>query len=323
MHLWKIRHIPNRGRDLRYFLGMLAFSLMLTIVTLRVPVVQGQNDAPPPAEKTADAAGSAQATDWIKRVHQSLYQRGSIQADVDQTVLIGRERFEVSGRYLSAGQKLRLEYAIQPGQGLAGSLLEICDGKDLWSLLKVGETTRVTHRDVQQIKAAASSSRNIADVILTAELGLGGLTALVASLERTMLFDAVKDEADSKRIVVQGRWKPEIAARWPKTKDNQLPDYVPDLVRVWIDPQQQFPVKLIYVKRVLEQDKRVYRPMITLNFKNVVFDGAVDERDFTFEPPENVVPEDITRQFLDRMKKSAEEAAAPAAAPATVDPSKK
>jgi len=324
LHLWKIRHIPNLRRFLLRSGGGIALSLMVLIL-VDGPRLLGQNDpAAPAASTTADASANPEATAWIQRVHQALYRRSSIRAEIDQTVLIGKEHFKVSGRYISSGQRLRLEYTIHPDQGLAGSLLEISDGKDLWSLLKVGDSTRVTHRDVQQIKAAAAAHREISDVILTAELGLGGLTALLASLERTMVFDAIKEEAGSQaaQIVVQGRWKPEIAARWPRSKDNQLPDYVPDLVRVWIDPQLEFPVRIVYVKRTLEKDKRVFRPMVSLSLKNVEFDGTVDDREFNFDPPENVVPEDITRQFLDRMNKSVDEAAAPAPA-APADPSNK
>lgn len=252
------------------------------------------------------------ASDFLKKVHDGLYDRASVKADIEQTVSMGNQQFQVTGQYLTSGQKLRLEYKIQPEQGIAGSLLEVCDGKELWSMLKVGEATRVTHRDVQQIKAAAAGSRNVPDVVLTAELGLGGLTALLASLERTMVFDAIKEEStdEGPRTVIQGKWKPEIIARWPRSKDDLLPNYVPDLVRLWVDPATMFPVRIAYLKKVIEKDKKVFRAMVSLKFRNVEFDGAVGEQDFTFETPDNVVPEDITRHFLDRMKKIDEDAAA-------------
>ena len=287
---------------------------------------RGQGDSKPVAEKksepkTADPALAKAATDFMTKVRESLYARSSIKADIEQTVSIGAQQFQVTGQYLGSGQKLRLEYTIQPDQGVAGSLLEVCDGKELWSLIKVGNTTRVTFRDVQQIKAAVAATRNVPDVVLTAELGLGGLTALLASLERTMTFDAMKQEEagdDGSRTVIQGRWKPEILSRWPRSKDDLLPAYVPDLVRVWIDPQTMFPVRIVYVKRVVEKDKKVLRPMVSLKFRNVAFDAPVDDQEFKFEPPPKVPPEDITRQFLDRMKASAGEAADPSKT--TTDP---
>jgi hypothetical protein len=100
--------------------------------------------------------------------------------------MMGNQQFFVTGQYVNSGQKLRLNYTIEPDQGVAGSLLEVCDGKELWSLIKVGDTTRVTHRDIQQIKAAVVTNKPTPEVLLTAELGLGGLTALMASLERNV-----------------------------------------------------------------------------------------------------------------------------------------
>jgi outer membrane lipoprotein-sorting protein len=332
LYLWQIRHIPNTWRNLSGIPAKIAFSFTVGwMVCLGLQTVLGQApSANPPSEnkKTTDPAVAKAATEFMKKLHESLYARTAIKADVEQTVSIGTQQFQISGHYLSSGEKLRLEYTIQPDQGVAGSLLEICDGKELWSMMKIAETTRVTHRDVQQIKAAVAGLRSTPDVVLTAELGLGGITALLASLERTMTFDAMKEEStdDGPRMVVQGRWKPEIAARWPRNKDDLLPTYIPDLVRVWVDPQTMFPVRISYIKRVLEKDKKVYRPMVTLKFKDVEFDTPVNDQDFTFVLPENIAPpEDITRQFLDRMKKSADDGAnaAKAAQPAPAAPAQR
>lgn len=326
MYLWQIRHIPNPWHKMASFSVLLAFSfIMIWAIGEGVRTAQGQADARPDGNKkepkAVDPAAAKGATEAFKKLHDALYSRTSIRADIEQSASIGAQQFQVSGHYLSSGQKLRLEYTIEPGQGVSGSLLEVCDGKDLWSLMTVGETKRVTHRDVQQIKSAVSANRNVPDVVLTAELGLGGLTALLASLERTMVFDAMKEESgdEGARTVIQGHWKPEIVARWPRTKDDLLPLYIPDLVRIWIDPQAMFPTRIVYIKRQIEKEKKVYRPLVSLKFTNVEFDAPVNDELFTFEPPEGVVPEDITRQFLDRMKKSAE---AETAKPAP-DPTKK
>lgn len=319
MYLWQIRHIPNSWRKLTGITTKVAVSLMLLgLGWWGIQSAAGQGSGKPASEKSSDPkkgpdpATVKAATDFMKKVHESLYSKTSIKANIEQTVSIGTQQFKVDGHYLSSGEKLRLEYTIKPDQGVAGSLLEVCDGKELWSMTKIAESTRVTHRDVQQIKAAVAGLRSAPDVVLTAELGLGGITALMASLERTMTFDAMKEESgeDGRRIIVQGRWKPEVAARWPKGKNDLLPVYVPDCVRVWIDTETNFPVRISYIKRVMEKDQLKFRPMVTLKFKDLEFDTPVNDQDFTFViPPENVSPpEDITRQFLDRMKKSSDEA---------------
>ncbi|MBS0203058.1 MAG: hypothetical protein JSS49_09190 [Planctomycetes bacterium] len=288
------------------------------VAVVWVSSAQGQGDSsqttPPktPGTKTPDPAKIKAATDFMKRVHDGLYDRSSIRADIEQTVSIGAQKFQVTGQYVNAGQRLRLEYTIQPDQGVSGSLLEVSNGKELWSQMKVGETKRVTHRDIEQIKAAVTSTKSVPDVVLTAELGLGGLTALMASLERTMVFDAMKEESvdEGGRTIVQGRWKPEVAKRWPTSKDGLLPVYVPDMARIWVDTKTMFPVRIVYIKRAIEKDKKVYRPMVSLRFSNVQFDAPVNDQEFEFVNTDKTVPEDITRQFLDRMKQSAGEDAA-------------
>ena len=254
-------------------------------------------------------------------VHAELRKHSSVQADVEHTVSIGNQQFRATGRYLNSGSKLRLEYIVKPGQGADGSLIEVCDGKELWSLMTLGGTKRVTHRDVQQIKAAAASMKNVPDAALTAELGLGGLTSLLASLERTMTFDLMKlEEVDGhSRTVVQGQWKSDVVSRWKRKPEDPLPVYIPDMVRIFVNSTTLFPERIVYLKQQTEKDKKGFRALVSFQFRNVEFDAKVDDQEFAFDPPQDVVPEDITRQFLDRITKSQESEAAPAtsAAPTT------
>lgn len=310
MYLWQIRHIPNSWPNLINLTFVAAIGLTVAWWNgFGVPTARGD------AETKAEPSKAAEATALIKRVHEALYAHSSIKADIDQAVTIGAQQFEATGQYISNGPKLRLEYTIKADKGISGALVEVCDGKELWSMMKILESKRVTHRDVQQIKAYAAGSRTVSDAVLAAELGMGGLPALVASLERSMNFDAMKDETtdEGARTVIQGRWKPEMLNRWPRGKDDSLPVYIPDLVRITIDQTTMFPVRIVYVKRVVEKEKKVYRPMVSLKFRNVELDGPIDDQVFSFDP-EGVVPEDITRQYLDRIKQAVEGAAAAAGA---------
>ncbi|MBC8112842.1 MAG: hypothetical protein H7062_00535 [Candidatus Saccharimonas sp.] len=307
-------------------LGLVLLLAGLTGLLARSAV--GQGDEKPASGKTGrveteatKSSGQAAATEFVARVHAELRKHPSVKADIEHTVSIGSQQFRATGRYLNSGSKLRLEYVVKPDQGADGSLIEVCDGKELWSLMTLGGTKRVTHRDVQQIKAAAASSKNVPDAVLTAELGLGGLSALFASLERTMTFDAMKqDEVEGRsRTIVQGQWKNNVISRWKRKPDDPLPAFVPDMVRIIVDSGTLFPERIVYLKKQTEKDKKGYRALVSFQFKNVELDAAIDEQEFTFVPPEDVVPEDVTRQFLDRITKSQESDAAPAtsAAPTT------
>jgi hypothetical protein len=167
---------------------------------------------------------------------------------------------------------------------------------------------RVTHRNILQIQkaAAAAGQKNGPETKLNVELGLGGLTALLASLERTMVFDAMKQEpADGhNRTLIQGHWKKEIAQRFPKEKNDALPAFVPDFVRLYVNADTLFPERILYLKK--QPEKKTLKTLVSLEFQNVVLDGPVDEESFVFEIPKDVIPEDITKSYLDRLTPPAE-----------------
>ncbi len=358
MYLWQIRHIPIRRQSFYRFtsrLGLLLLLVGLTSVLTRPAV--GQGDAKPATEaksakdsKTSVSAEQAAATAFMAKVHDALKSHPSVRADIEQTVTIGSQPFRATGRYMTSGSKLRLEYLIKPNEGADGNLIEVCDGKQLWSQVTLNGVKRVTHRDVEQIKAAVASTKNISDAVVSAELGLGGLTALLASLERTMIFEAMKEGTGEgqTQTVVQGQWKADVSSRWRRRPEDPLPAYIPDLVRVVVDSHTLFPERIIYLKKQTEKEKteqapaakdksakdapakespaktkKGYRAIVSLTFQNVQLDASIDEQEFTFVPPEDVVPEDITRQYLDRITKSNEAAvAAPAGSPASKPKSK-
>jgi hypothetical protein len=206
--------------------------------------------------------------------------------------------FHLTGSYASAGLRTRLSFTVKLNSGATGSLLEICDGERLWSVTDIPKSKRVTRRDVRQILAAAEQARTQPDRALAADLALGGVPALLASLQRSMQFDGLKEESVDGRslVIVQGRWNEE----WrQKLGGDQLPPHVPDLVRVYFASEALFPERIVYLKKA--DDKNYYRPLVDLQFRKVVLDAPLDDKLFEFTPPENVEPEDITRQYLDQL----------------------
>ena len=314
LHLWQIRHIPNRPQTLLR-LTILGAAFVFVAVTLFLPIgfVAGQAD-----DGVKDRAEGndkrVEAAEFLDRVRQELQTHQSVKADLSQNVSIGDQQFKVTGQYLSfgnstTGMKLKLNYLVVPDQGAEGEMLEVCDGKELWTVLTLpGSPKRVTHRNVLQIQKAAlaANQKGIPESALNVELGLGGLTALLASLERTMEFDAMKqEEVDGhQRTIIQGRWKKEVVQRFPKGKDDSLPVFVPDLVRLYVDSQTLFPERLLYLKK--QPEKKALRPLLNLEFRNVELDAPVNEKEFEFLIPPDVVPEDVTKMYVDRITGAAE-----------------
>lgn len=303
MYLWQIRHIPNRPQNLLK-LVMVTAACLAVGVSLFAPnsFVAAQSKDSAADKKETDKKSSA-AQEFFDRVRQELPNHQSIKAEITQVVSIGEQHFKIDGEYLSAGKKLKLKYKVEPDQGVTGEMLEVCDGKELWTQLELPSSKRITHRNVQQIMAAAAaaSKRDVADTAISVELGMGGLVALLASLERTMTFDAIKDEQveGRSRTVIQGRWKKSIFDQLSKDKDGSLPIFIPDLVRLTINSATLFPERLLYLKKI--PAKKSYTPLVSLEFRDVEFDVPVDETAFLFEIPKGAVPEDVTKQYLDRL----------------------
>jgi len=315
LHLWQIRHIPNHPQTLLKLTVAAAASFGLAVTLFySTGFVSGQTAED--AKKKAEATDSEpDAAEFFEQVRQELQTHQSVKADLSQTVSIGEQQFKITGQYLSSGHsadgmKLMLNYTVVPDQGVTGKILEVCDGKELWTVLTLPDSKRVTLRNVMQIQkaAAAASKKNIPDSTLNAELGLGGLTALLASLERSVDFDVIKQEQSDAgpRTIIQGHWKKEILERFPKGKDNSLPAFVPDLVRLYVNAETLFPEKLLYLKRQPESKK--LRPLVNLEFRNVELDTPVDDAAFKIEIPD-IVPEDITKLYLDRINGTPETAA--------------
>ena len=300
MHLWQIRHIPNHPQTLlklTLIVSVIGAGVATLFPSVRYAFAQAADTA---KVKAGDAEKTSEASDFLAKVRQELPKHQSIQAELLQTVSIGDQQFRVSGQYVSAGQKLRLNYKVMPDQGAQGEMLEVCDGKELWTQLTMPESKRVTQRNVQQIMAAAAAAnkKQLAEQPVGVELGLGGLVALLASLDRSMIFDGIKTDPKSEtpRTIIQGHWKKDIA---PRDKDQALPPYVPDLVHVFINNQTLFPEKILYLKK--QPGKKTFKALVSLEFRNPIFDEPVDDETFVFQVPDGEVPEDVTKQYIDRL----------------------
>ncbi|MCA9115977.1 MAG: hypothetical protein KDA79_12900 [Planctomycetaceae bacterium] len=276
-----------------------------------------------PAKKEDDSTRQQRrlANKTLKSAREKLLACRSIQTSLRETVSLGGRRFRAEGSYIQgADLKLRLDFSIQIGS-TEGSLLEVCDGGVLWTRHQAGVQSRITRRDVRQILRAADG--RVEQNVLVAELGLGGLPALLAALDDSMVFNSWrKEEIDGRPFtLIEGAWKDSILSRFKGGKeDRPLPEHIPDSVRIWFDEATLFPRRIMYLKSPAGEDWS--RPMVTLDFLDVVLNAPVNDDEFYFVPPDGVVPRDVTNEYLQRLKQVAQpagEAASPAA-PATSAP---
>ncbi|MCH9656743.1 MAG: hypothetical protein K0U86_17010 [Planctomycetes bacterium] len=245
----------------------------------------------------------AQATSLLKKSREKLLSYSSIRAQITETVQIGPKPFVISGSYLQGNNlKLRLEFQVQSHKKNGkpvGTLVEICDGQVLWTEHTIKGTSRVTRRDVQAILKHAELNPNSRPNMLVAELGLGGLPGLLAAIQKNMTFQSVAEKTVNGKTltVLNGSWSDQFLAQWNGGNANaavQLPPYVPDAIRIYLDPQTLFPRRIVYLKK----NNNTLESIVTLNFSKVTLNAPINKAEFAYEPPDGVFPVDITNQYL-------------------------
>lgn len=258
----------------------------------------------------------------LQRARDRVAGYSSIRATLVEVVSIAERGFKAEGRYLQSSLKpndwhVRLELTLKLGAN-QGNLLEVCDGEVLWTRheITIGrkKDQQITRRNVTQILEAARKLGTNTEANLVKSLGLGGIPELLASLEREMKFSSLKEESLRSRqvFVLQGNWNDDAATRWlgdpaKRDKNAALPLFVPDEVRVSLDRETGFPLRLLYLKKMPDRD--VMRPMLTLDFLDVALNEPVDASEFHYEPPDRVTPVEITPMYLEQLKPLAAPAA--------------
>lgn len=228
-------------------------------------------------------------------------------ANIVQRLTFSDRTLEAKGKILRGEKlRLRLEFEIQTG-GTVGKLLQVSNGDKLWTERRINDVTRLTVQDVREIldKAGVKTSEVHPKNLIVAEMGLGGITSLLASLERTMNFGKPeKVVVDGEELYrVDGEWNENFTAQMKGNPQlaRGLPEYVPDGARVYFD-NDDFPRRIQYLKKQPNID--AMRPLVTLDFMDVEWltDADVNPKEFEYSPPERVYPEDVTKNYVDLLQ---------------------
>jgi hypothetical protein len=261
--------------------------------------------AAPTAAKPAPIP-AADPLDTLRVARERLVASGvrSIKSRIIERVSVGGRRFRLDGTYVqSTDLRLKLDFKLQSEaaeQGLEGSFLEVCDGTILWTRHNVGGQTRVTRRNVRQILEA--SKNGSPTNLLAVELGLGGLPALLASLERSMKFDSMtQEEINGKKFtVIGGGWNDTLKQTFKSSTGNRPSSHIPDSVRIYFEPVILFPRRIDFLKKQKGSDEP--EVVVELDFLDIVINAPVDDHQFEFEPPSGIRTIDVTNDYLKQLK---------------------
>jgi hypothetical protein len=259
----------------------------------------------------------------LKYARDQLQKCTSISAKVVEKIEVLEKAYKAEGSYLQTSLKpndwhMRFELVVKIGKA-EGALLEVCDGEVLWTRLEIDQNPKqdkkapkdltLTRRNISEIMSAArklGDAKTEKDLIIA--LGLGGLPALLAAIEQDMKFDETTEGMLRERpvTVVHGTWTDALVQRFRNPQQQQqqaapslLPVFVPDAVRIYIDRQTGFPHRIMYLKKL--PGREVHKPMVTLDFIDVVLNQPINSKDFDYQPPDGVTPIEQTKAFVDRL----------------------
>lgn len=287
------------------------------VVSSQRLIAQAEARPKPPGEGKPLTAASE-----LKRSRDQMLRYSSIRARIVEQVTLAEKSYRAEGRYLQLALKpgdwqMRMELAMKVGES-EGSLLEVCNGTVLWTLTQIdagaggkkkdpkNREVMLTRRNVQQILDAARKTGDFSEQTesdLLTSMGLGGLPALLTSLEQDMKLGSVKEETlrDRPVLVISGTWSEPVAARMrrpgPGGSPGLLPPTVPDQVRIYLDKETGFPYRLLYLKKSPNRD--VLKPMLVLDFRDVVLNEPIPASEFDYTPPQDVQSQDVTTQIIE------------------------
>lgn len=290
----------------------------------------------PPAE-TADSLPQHQrAVEFLHDATNRLFGYTSLQAQVHEVISIGPKTLTATGSY-AAGEfpRLRLEYQIQVGN-TSGTLIEVCDSQVLRTLREIRRTPvgtppdtstppastpksespapaekpilKATRRDVRKILDSVRKQGTTPEAVLQAQLGLGGIPALLASFERTMLFDTYQAGTEGSRspVIIEGFWKPEfkkgLSEQFAATgrDPNQ---FLPERIRIEFDAQSLVPTRILYLRRTAGPAANTPpAPLLSLEFRDIQVNSPIDPKIFDITLPPEVQELDQTESFIEQIE---------------------
>ncbi len=246
----------------------------------------------------------------IRDARLRLISQSSVSADLVHTYFAPDRRVVGRGRYLQAPH-MKVKYTLEfPDEQGTVFLQQICDSHILWTHKEISpipadcppeeksQYIRITRRNVEKILAEAGLHGQSSNM-LTIELGLGGLTGLLASLESNIEFASIQTLTCQNRPchVAYGEWNQKASDAWNEHKSHfrsTMSVYRPSAVEIWLDQETLFPAKINY----LRTDAKRPQPLLTIEFEHVELGLPISSAEFDYQPPANITPTDTTRDFL-------------------------
>jgi hypothetical protein len=274
-------------------------------------------------QRPADARGADEiptAHQLLKQARQALARHPSVEAKVRQQIDLFDQQLFGSGRYLQQGtgpeMLMRLELKLQVG-GRISSLLQVADGRYLWTDRQILKTHTVSRVDVRQVREELGP-----DARSGAPGGwplLGGLGEMLAGIAANFEFEPVQtgELGDVPIYTLVGRLRGEELVRRAKAlagdpeqvkplDPNHLPEQIPGEVLIVLGRDDLFPYLIDYRRAGQSGQGSAGRSLLRMQLFEVRIGGPVDLRQFVYQPG-GVAVNDQTQAVIERLRARAGE----------------
>jgi hypothetical protein len=295
-----------------------SFAALAIAAVLVAPRAAAQVPAAQPPRARQSAGDSISGEALLRRVVAAVDAQPSITAKVRYRVdLMGRPS-EGTGTYVQQGRgparMLRMELNLQT-PGMPNRVRHVCDGTTLWIVEEVARETRVAKVDVARLRAAVPKSQT--PPTNDGWLALGGLPRLLVGLDAAFAFGPVRpSRLDDVRVwTLVGNWErgrlgdllsdQKDAINSGKPADvAKLSPQLPDTVVLHVGCDDFFPYRVEYWRTGHDAptaDSSQGKLLVVMEFYEVHLGAPVDARQFAFQPPADIQPDDRTLQYLDKL----------------------
>ncbi|QDT37016.1 hypothetical protein [Stratiformator vulcanicus] len=242
------------------------------------------------------------AAELLTQAREKIEGYRTLRARMIEQIEVEGEKVVAKGVYLQgANNRLRLELKVDTGL-IDAKLLQVCDGDILWTTYEIGETKRILRRDVRNILRSANARGPSLTTALVADLGLGGLPAMLASIQKYHQLGNVEEIKLKGRNFYRltGRWKEALVEEWAANSGYRRSfEHIPEIVEVFIERNELFPYRVRYWK---VDDAGERRPVITIDFRDVVVNSSIDPSEFAYVPADSSQVQDITGLYLQKLQ---------------------
>lgn len=274
------------------------------------------------AQSPANARGADEippASQLLEQAQQALARHSSVEAKVRQQIDLFDQQLFGSGRYLQQGtgpeMLMRLELKLQVG-GQVSSLLQVADGRYLWTDRQTVNSRSVGRVDVRQVREALGPEAR------GGAAGhwpmLGGLSEMLAGIAANFEFEPVRtgELGDVPIYTLVGRLRGEELIRRAKAlaadpdqvkplDPNHPPEQIPDEVLLVLGRDDLFPYLIDYRRSGRGGEENAGRSLLRMQLFEVRIGGPVDLRQFVYQPG-NVTVNNQTQAAIERLRARSE-----------------